>query len=56
MHEGSVENSHTVVSLVAFLETSQNGDCVWHARLSDIHLLESTLECSIFLYVFAILG
>ena len=31
-HQGRVLNAHAVMQFVAFLQSAQNGDCIFHAR------------------------
>ena len=51
----SVCNCNFVVRFVALFKPSQNCDCVHHARLPNIHLLKTTLECWVFLNAFTVL-
>src|SRR5689334_6512998 len=54
-YDGVVGDAHAVVRLVALLETTQDRDRVLHARLTDVHRLEATLERRVLLDVLAIL-
>ena len=42
--DSAIGDAHTVVRLVAFLESTQNGDRVLDARLIDVYRLEAPLE------------
>ena len=53
--ERRVLDAHTVVHLVALLETAQDRDGVFDARLADVDLLEAALERRVLLDVLAIL-
>ena len=43
------------MDFVLLFQATQNGDGVFHGRLADVHLLETTLQCGIFLDVLAVL-
>ena len=43
------------MDFVLLLQATQNSDGVFHGRFADVHLLETTLQRSIFLNVFAVL-
>src|SRR5256712_2918442 len=53
--DGAVLDAHAVVHLVAFLESAEDGDGVFDARLSDHHRLEAPLERGVLLDVLAVL-
>ena len=53
-NERSVGDSHPMVHLVAFLQSAQNRDRVFHAWLIYHHRLEATLERGVLLDVFAV--
>ena len=50
-----VADRYLMVRLVTLLQTTQNGDGVFHARLTHEHLLETTLQRRILLDVLAVL-
>jgi hypothetical protein len=54
-NDGVVLNAHAVVDFVALLEATQDGDGVFHARFTDFHRLEATLQRGVLLDVLAIL-
>ena len=53
--EGRVADAHTVMHLVAILQSAQDGDGVLHRRLADHNGLEATLKCRVLIDVLAVL-
>ena len=53
-HHRAVRNAHTVMHFVALLETAQDTDRIFHARLVDKDGLEASFQGGIFLDMFAI--
>ena len=49
-----ISDANTVMDFVAFLQSAQNRDRVFYARLIDEHRLKSSFECGVFLDVFAV--
>ena len=49
-----IRNFHAVVRFVLFLQTTQNGDCVFHTRLVHKDLLEAAFKCRILFNVLAV--
>ncbi len=43
------------MQLIAFFQTTQNGDGVFHCRFSHKHFLEAAFQCGIFFNVLTIL-
>ena len=54
-NQRGVLDSHAVVDLIAFLESTQDRDGVFHTRLTDHDGLEAALQSGVLLDVFAIL-
>ena len=50
-NDGAVGDAHSVVRLVALLETPENGDGTLDAWLTDVNWLESAFERRVFLHV-----
>ena len=54
--DGLVLDTHTVVHLVALLQSTQDADGVRHRRLVDEHALEPTLQGLVLLEILLVLG
>ena len=52
-YNGRVFNADLVMELIFFLQTPEDGDRLLDTRLADIYRLETSLEGSIFFYIFA---
>ncbi len=55
-NEGVILDTHLVMHLIAFLQTTQDADGVLHAGLVDKHTLETAFEGFVFLEIFLIFG
>ena len=53
-NDGGVGNVDAVVDFVAFLQTAQDGNGVFHAGFADQYFLEAAFECRIFFDVLAV--
>ena len=53
--DGRILDLHSMMDLVALLESAENGDGVLHARLVDKHRLETTFQRRILFNIFPIL-
>ncbi len=54
-NDGIVLDTHFVVVLISFAQSSQDADARWHVGLIDHDALESTLQRLVFLKVFLVL-
>ena len=53
-NDSRVGNIDTVVDFIAFLQTAQDGDGVFHTWLADQYFLEAAFECCVFFDVLTV--
>ena len=53
-NNGGVGNVDAVMDFIAFLQTAQDGNGVFHARFTDQYFLETAFECRVFFDVLAV--